>query len=141
MPFPLDPATPFGARVAQRLQAELVIWMTTVDPNGTPQPSPVWFYWDGDSFLIYSRANTARERNIARNPRVSLHFDSDGQGGNIVVFTGEASIDRAAPPVTATPGYLEKYRAHISRIGSTPERFSLGYPLPIRVRPTRVRGH
>ena len=46
-----DPATPFGACVAQRLREDAVIWLTTVAANGTPQPNPVWFLWDGHSVL------------------------------------------------------------------------------------------
>jgi hypothetical protein len=38
-------------RVAQRLREDAVIWLTTVAANGTPQPNPVWFLWDGHSVL------------------------------------------------------------------------------------------
>src|SRR3954451_7916261 len=52
-----DPATPFGERVAQRLREEVVIWLTTTGADGTPQPAPVWFLWEGETFLIYTLAN------------------------------------------------------------------------------------
>jgi hypothetical protein len=58
----IDTSTDFGQRVTGRLHEEIVIWLVTVDPNGTPEPSPVWFYWDGDAFLIYSLPGTPRER-------------------------------------------------------------------------------
>ena len=48
----LDPSTEFGARVERRLPDERIIWLTTVGPDNTPQPSPVWFFWDGETFLI-----------------------------------------------------------------------------------------
>jgi PPOX class probable F420-dependent enzyme len=138
--FHIDASTGFGARVEQRLRDEQVIWMVTVNPDGTPEPSPVWFYWDGDTFLIYSRKGTPRERNIRRNGRVSLRFDGNGKGGNIVVFVGDATIDENAPPPYAMPDYAEKYRAGFARIGRTAEEFAYAYPLPVRVRPTRLRG-
>jgi PPOX class probable F420-dependent enzyme len=136
----IDTSTPFGQRVAQRLHEDIVIWLVTVRPDGTPEPSPVWFYWDGDSFLIYSLRHTARERNLRRSPRVALHFDS-ARGGDVVIFTGQAQVDEGAPAAKDHPGYAEKYRAHITRIGSTPERFSAHYALPIRVTPATLRGH
>jgi PPOX class probable F420-dependent enzyme len=135
----IDTSTDFGQRVTGRLHDEIVIWLVTVDPNGTPEPSPVWFYWDDEAFLIYSLRGTPRERNIKRNPRVALHFDS-ALGGNVVIFTGEAHIDDGAPSAHAHAEYANKYRANFVRIGSTPERFSLRYSLPIRVRPTKLRG-
>lgn len=137
--FAIDSSTEFGKRVEARLRDEQVIWMVTVNSDGTPEPSPVWFYWDGASFLIYSRAKTPRERNIRRNGRVSLHFDSN-RGGNVVVFSGTATIDEGAPPPHEMRAYADKYSDGFKRIGRTPEQFSEAYPLPIRVRPTRLRG-
>jgi PPOX class probable F420-dependent enzyme len=136
----IDTSTPFGARVAKRLKEDIVIWLVTVRPDGTPEPSPVWFYWDGESFMIYSLRDTAREKNLNRNPRVALHFDST-RGGDVVIFTGEAQIEEDAMPAKDHRGYVEKYAAEFTRIGSTPERFSLRYSLPMRVRPTKLRGH
>jgi len=140
MAFQLDTSTEFGARVAQRLRDEEVIWMVTVNPDGTPEPSPVWFYWDGAAFVIYSKKDTPRERNIRRSGRVALHFDSSGHGGNIVVFTANAEIADDLPPPHTMPEYADKYRAGFARIGVTAEQFSYAYPLGLRVRPTRLRG-
>ena len=58
------PDTPFGARVRERLRDEHVVWLTTVGADGTPQPNPVWFLWDGaDRVLVY---NDNRSRRLAR---------------------------------------------------------------------------
>ncbi len=47
MPFEsLDPTTPIGQTIARRLRDEQLIWLTTIDENGTPQPLPVTFLWD-----------------------------------------------------------------------------------------------
>ena len=54
----IDPSTDFGARVERRLRDEIVIWLVTVGPSGAPEPAPVWFLWDGQSFVVYSRAGT-----------------------------------------------------------------------------------
>jgi PPOX class probable F420-dependent enzyme len=137
----IDRSTAFGARVEQRLRTDIVIWMVTVGPNGAPAPSPVWFYWDGESFVVYSRAGTPRERNLRRNPHVALHFDGDRRGGDIIVFSAEATFDDGLPPAHAHAQYVEKYAAHITRIGLSPEQFSSAYPLRLRIRPTRLHGH
>src|SRR6185437_16874220 len=93
-----DPSTDFGERVARRLRDEVVIWMTVIDATGTPQPTPVWFLWDADSFLIYSRGDARRLAHIQRNPRISLNFNGSSQGGDIIVFTGEATLNADEPP-------------------------------------------
>lgn len=141
MALELDTTSEFGARAARRLREELIIWLTTVRPNGRPDPSPVWFLWDGESILIYSRPNTPKLRNIERNPHVALNFDGNGRGGDIVVFNGEARIDTSAPPGNEIPAYVEKYTEAIKRLGSTPETFARQFSVAIRVTPTSVRGH
>lgn len=123
----------------QRLQQELIIWLTTVTPTGRPQTSPVWFVWEGGEFLIYSLADTARVRNVQANPYVAVNFDGDGEGGAVVTFEGVARIDDAAPPASATPKYVEKYRDEMAKNGWTPEVFSSRYSVPIRITPRRVR--
>jgi PPOX class probable F420-dependent enzyme len=89
---------------------------------------------------VYSRPSP-RVRNIEANPRVTLNFDGDGGGGDIIVLTGSAAVDPEAPPADRSPDYLAKYDEHIERIGMTPASFAEAYSLPVRVRFTRVDGH
>jgi PPOX class probable F420-dependent enzyme len=136
-----DPSTPFGARVARRLREEHVIWLTTVDASGAPQPTPVWFLWDGDTVLIYNRNDARRIAHVQRNPRVALHFDGDKRGGDIVVITGTAQLTPEDPPADQLPVYVDKYRDHLRRLNYTPESFAAAYSVAMRVRPRKIRGH
>lgn len=137
----LDPNDPFHARVLAHLERDAIAWLVTVDADGTPQPSPIWFLWDGATALIYSQPGTAKLRNIERSPRVALHFDGDGRGGDIVVLTGTAGIDQDAPAPDAHPAYLAKYADGIARIGMDPARFAATYAAAVRMTPERLRGH
>ncbi len=137
----IDEATEFGARVARHLREEVVVWLTTVTPEGSPLPRPVWFIWDGaESVVMYSRPGT-RVRNIEANTRVTLNFDGDGGGGDIVVLSGTAAVDPDAPPVDRADEYVEKYAERIAGLGMTPESFAERYSVPLRIRFTRVDGH
>jgi PPOX class probable F420-dependent enzyme len=137
----LDTTTEFGRRVARRLREELIAWLVTVRPDQTPQPVPIWFLWDGQTFLVYSQPDTQKLRNIARSPRVALHLDGNGTGGDIVVLTGEARVVTDAPPANEIPAYVEKYRQGMTGIGMTPESFARAYSVALRVTPTRLQGH
>jgi PPOX class probable F420-dependent enzyme len=140
MPFAIDTATPFGERAERRLREDRLAWLTTVSADGTPQPVPVWFLWDGaDSFLIYSKPNTAKLRNIAARPRVSLHLDGNGQGGDIVAVLGHAAVAND-PPAHEIPAYVQKYGAFIARNTWTPESFAADYSVPLRITATGLRG-
>jgi PPOX class probable F420-dependent enzyme len=104
-----------------------------------PQPTPVWFLWDGDTFLIYSKPNARKLRNLAHDPKVALNLNSDEWGSEVVVITGEASLDQAAPPVHSNKAYVRKYREGIAQIGLTPESMASEYSVAIRVNPIHVR--
>ena len=136
----IDLTTKSGARVAERLQNERVLWLTTVTPNGQPQTSPVWFLWVDDEILLFSRAHTPRPGNIRANPRVAANFDSDGDGGDVVSIEGEARITRQQATAADVPAaYVEKYAAQLAANGWTLASTLADYPVEIRIRPTRIR--
>ena len=137
----IDTGSEFGARVVRRLTEETIGWLTTVGADGTPQPSPIWFLWDGETALIYSQPNTPKLRHIAANPRVSLSLDGNGRGGDIVILTGDARVDDAAPSSAALPAYQAKYAPGIRQLGMTAESFAQAYSVPIRFTPAKLRGH
>jgi len=123
----------------QRLHDETIAWLTTVRQDGRPQPAPVWFLWDGESFLIYSQPQARKVRNIRENPQVAINFNTDEDGGKVAVFWGRATIEPDAPPADQVQAYLEKYRQGIADIGMVPESMAREYCLAIRVTPERVR--
>jgi len=137
----IDTTTEFGARAARRLDEDGIIWLTTVRPDGRPEPSPVWFYWDGETVLIYSQPKTLKLRNIAANPQVSLSFNTDTGGENVVVFAGIAKVIDDAPLATEVPAMLEKYREGLIHMSDpTAESFARDYSVAIRVTPMKLRG-
>lgn len=135
-----DSTTEFGARIAARLKDERIIWLVTTGADGAPQPNPVWFLWEGASFLIYSLPNAARIANIRRNPRVALHFNSDSDGNDIIVFSGIATEVPDMPSVDQHPAYLARYRERIDEEFGGPAAFAARYSLPLRITPSKVRG-
>lgn len=132
-------ADEFGLHVLERLKQDPVVWLTTVAKDGTPQPNPVWFYWDGEEVLIYSQPHAAKLKNIARNPKVSIHLEGAAiDGGDVVVLTGEATIDRVAPPPPA--GYRDKYDDFVKKSGITWKQLHADYSVSITIFLTRYRG-
>ena len=134
-------ASAFGHVVQQHLASEYVIWLTTIDSRLTPQPRPVWFIWQDDSFLIFSQAKAHKVAHIKKNPKVALHFNTDETGDkHVIVFVGEAFVESNGPPAHEVPEYFEKYKQGISDLDMTPEGFSNEYSVALRIRPTEIRG-
>ncbi len=115
------------------------IWFTTVNADGMPQPTPVWFVRDGDTFLIYTPADSHKVGNVRGSAKVALGLANEDAGDYFVIH-GEAMIDTATPPANQNPLYLNKYRESIAGIGMTPDSFIERFSLPIRVTPLHVRG-
>jgi PPOX class probable F420-dependent enzyme len=113
----LDPSKEAHAHADRRLRSEQVAWLTTVRADGQAQSTPVWFLWDGETFLVYSQPGAPKVRNVTANPRVSLHLNDDGEGDDVVTL----------------------YQTAIAAVGYEPGPFARTYSTPIRVRPTRVR--
>jgi PPOX class probable F420-dependent enzyme len=135
----LDLDTPAGARADQRLRTEQILWLTTVRSDGQPQASPVWFVWDGETFLIFSQPDAQKLRNLAANPRVAVHVDTDEAGEDVVTIDGAAAVDPDAPSSDQLEEYQVKYREGIQAIGTTPADLARDFSVAIRIRPTRVR--
>jgi PPOX class probable F420-dependent enzyme len=99
----LDPSNEFHARVAKRLTDEPTAWLVTTGSDGTPQPNPIWFLWDGaDKVLVYS-VEKAKPRHVSARPRVAFALNTDPDGDNVVIFTGSATVDRDQPAVADNP--------------------------------------
>jgi PPOX class probable F420-dependent enzyme len=118
-----------------RLKNELVIWIVTAGKDRRPHAVPVWFWWDGKTFLIYAVPGQ-KTRNVRENPYVELHLNSDEAGNDVVRVEGKATILRNQP-ATRARGYLRKYGGAIKDLDMTAQQFSDEYNVPIRVRPTR----
>jgi PPOX class probable F420-dependent enzyme len=134
----LDTSTLGGKGAEGRLRKEIVIWLGTVGADGHPHAVPVWFLWDGQSFLIYSVPGQ-KVRDIEANPKVTLHLNTTFDGGDVVRIDGEAKRLRRQPPAYKVPKYIRKYRALVKSYGWKPESFSREYNVALRVRPTRFR--
>jgi PPOX class probable F420-dependent enzyme len=136
----LDFKSRFGRHAQRRLREDKVIWLITADSENTPQPRPVWFHWDGRSLLIFSQPDKAKLRHIARNPRVAVHFNTDEDGGDVVVLIGEAARLKRMPPDPRVKAYLKKYSAGIKDLGMTIEHFRESYAVPVLITPKSMRG-
>ena len=136
----IDFTSRLGRHVKRRLRKEQIIWLTTVDFNDAPQPRPVWFNWDDETILIFSERGKAKLRHIERNPKVSLNFNTDEDGGDVAVIGGEARIMDAPPASNRVKAYLRKYREGIKSLDMTVAEFSATYKVPILVTPKALRG-
>jgi len=132
----IDFTTVVGKRAMAQLTAEQIVWFTTVGTDYAPQPSPVWFLWDGEAALIFSRPDAPKVRNVAGNPQVALNFREDA-----LVIAATAVVSPAPAHPDEIAAYVVKYREGITTFKHTPESFIEVYSTAIRVTPLRIRAN
>lgn len=126
-------------QVRDLLESEQVAWLTTVAASGTPQPTIVWFVWDGDAITVFSQPDSKRIHNLKENGRVSFHFNTDKTGSFEAVITGPTILIADGANAEAARLIPKKYGAALESLGMTPERFFADYSIAIRIEPKRIR--
>jgi PPOX class probable F420-dependent enzyme len=134
----LDPTKERDAHIEQRLRTDPIIWLITVRPDGRPHAVAVWFLWEGDSFLIFSRPNNQKLRNLQSNTNALLALDDTHTGDDPITIEGTATLLASGETDVTYAAYVEKYGPRIKQIGFTPEQMAAEYSQAIRIRPTRV---
>ena len=125
--------------VVRRLADEQIIWLTTVDADGGPVSTPVWFLWQDEHFLVFSQPGTGKLKHISTNPRVALNLNSSPSGGEVVALKATAELDSRGASAEELSAYLTKYADGIHGLGSTPEKFRASYSALLRITPTGLR--
>lgn len=134
----LDLSKQRDVHIEERLRKDTTIYLNTVRPNGKPSAVTVWFLWDGASFLIFSRVENQKVRNIQHNSNVLLAIDNTHDGSDPISIEGTAELLAPGTVDTSLPAYVEKYGAGMKEIGLTPAQMAQGYSQAIRITPTRV---
>jgi PPOX class probable F420-dependent enzyme len=134
-----DPNRPGHAAAIERMRTDIVAWLTTVAPDGTPQTSVVCFLWDGETILIYSEPDKPKMRNIAANPRIAFSLNTDPYGDHWVAIEGTARVDEAAPASDEYPAWMAKHEEPYRHWGMDPHVVGQTWNVAVRITPTRVR--
>ncbi|MEC4020585.1 pyridoxamine 5'-phosphate oxidase family protein [Streptomyces sp. H27-D2] len=88
--------------------------VSTVDAEGRPHVSALWFAWDGDSLWLYSITRSKRWAQLRGDPRLAVVVDDGHEYGELrgvefsgsAVFVGEAPRSGESCPELDTPERL-----------------------------------
>lgn len=122
-------------RTRRFLTDEPVIWLSTVREDGLPHLVPVWFWWDGESILVYSKPHAVKVRALRANPRAMIALGEPDDDFDIGMLEADAELLAEAPPIPA--GFFAKYAAKLPAGLLDPESFRETYTQAIRLTPSR----
>ncbi|POX41327.1 PPOX class F420-dependent oxidoreductase [Streptomyces sp. Ru73] len=120
------------------LDSKVFVTVATVQPDGSPQVSPVWVKRDGDDLLISTTVDRRKAKNLRRDPRVTVvaqpadapYTYAEIRGtAELTTEGGQELIDELSVKYTGKP-YAE----------FNPESAKDAERLVVRIRPRKVVG-
>jgi hypothetical protein len=147
MPAPLRPQKR-GRRIAMTraeldafLAAQRTCRVATVGPDG-PHATPLWFYWDGAYFWLYSITRAQRWADLARDPRIGVTVDAGEAYDELrgVEITGAVEVIGEVPRTGLPNPELERVEAAFmaKNFGRDEEMFHDGRHAWLRVTPAKI---
>ena len=137
LPISANPGGVPSADAERLLESEKVVWLSTAGRRTTPGLVPVWFVWDGSAFLLFSKPNAHKVRNLRANPRVMLAVGSVEDDFDVQLVEGIAHVLREPTREVVPDALFHKYRKELRGLGLTRAGYAATYSQPIRVVPTR----
>jgi PPOX class probable F420-dependent enzyme len=80
------------SRAVEQLEGARNYWICTTRADGRPHTAPVWGLWLDGAVRFSTGGDTAKARNIARDPRIVVHLES---GDETVILEGTVETTRA----------------------------------------------
>ena len=125
-----------AARLDRFLSREPVVWMSTVRPDGAPHLVPIWFTWDGNSLLVFSKPGAQKVRNLRANPVAMLALGEPEDDFDVAL--AEATVRLLDEPAHELPAaHLAKYGERMAALGLSPDEFLATYSQVMVITPSR----
>lgn len=71
------------------LQERRFAVLATLNKDGTPQQTTMWYLLEGDTIVMNTKVGRLKERNIRRDPRISVCFED---GYSYLTISGNAGL-------------------------------------------------
>ena len=115
------------------LQKKAFANLATVNSDGTPQVTPVWFDWDGSRLRVNTAKGRVKDKNLRRTPAVALtimdpdnpyrYIQVKGRVANVTESGADAHIDALSKKYTGQDRYAKRTTGEVRVIFTiTPDR-------------------
>lgn len=124
-----------GGLVHQLIQDRAIAHLATLNAEGAPHVTPMWFTYDDGAFWFVSPQDAEKVRHIRQDPRVAVSISDSQHPYRAVMLHGEAEI------LEDETGRILTQQLHEQYLGSTETELSYtdeGTNVAIRVQPHTV---
>ena len=124
--------------ILDALEREHVLWLSTTRPDGAPHVVPLWFLWDGESIVAFSKPDAQKVRNLRIDPRAMVAIGPADASFEVELIEAVAELHNA--PASLPAGFVNKYAALAAEAGIAFAAFADVYSQEIVIRPRRWLG-
>jgi len=128
-----------GERVREFLEEPRFAVLSTINPDGMPQQTVMWYRLDGDAVVMNTARGRKKDRNLLRDRRVSICVED---GYRYVTIAGEVELieDRATAQADIQ-ALAARYHGDARAEEMMRELFSRQERITLRLPVTRVDAH
>ncbi|MBT4519347.1 MAG: hypothetical protein HOC23_05010 [Halieaceae bacterium] len=80
------------AEIVAFLQPPLLAIVGTNRVNGAPQLSPVWYLYEDDKIYVSMHMESAKYKNLSRDPRMTVCIAGENLDARAVTFSGPVAL-------------------------------------------------
>ena len=102
--------SPSESTAHRALVDDPVVWLSSVQRDGRPHVVPVWFHWDGERIVAFSKPNARKVDNLRDQPQVMLAVGTPGPDFEVELIEATAELPEAPAAEWMPDGFGAKYR-------------------------------
>jgi PPOX class probable F420-dependent enzyme len=105
------------AKVQRAIEASVTAVLATINPDGTPLATPMWYVPDASGIGMVSIDGLQKIHNLRRDPRVSVVVECHADGGpQCVIIQGTVEfLDSASDRAALGAAFVDKYGEKIEK--------------------------
>jgi PPOX class probable F420-dependent enzyme len=98
-------------RLAKFLRPARIAVLATVGSDGTPQVTPVWYGYEDGRLTVAANENSAKVRNLRRDPRLSVCVYEGERGAEYAALYGRADLAHGDGVWPQVRSIVERYES------------------------------
>ncbi len=76
-------------KVENLFEGKNLVFIATINPDGSPQLTPVWGNYSGDHILINTAEGRVKHKNVKKDPRVAISVVDNDNPLNMTTIRGK----------------------------------------------------
>ena len=121
-------------KIVKLFEGRIFAFLATVNKDGSPQVTPTWIDRDNEIILVNTAMGRVKQRNVSRDPRVSISMVDEQNPYSMVTITGRVTeqIYKGADE------HIDRLAKRYLDVESYPSHSPEGKRVILRIKPEKI---